>query len=490
MSDSVSTMSTTVVDPPSAELRGGAESAARHTLWGLEPSQLHARFWAARGIQVVRQGQRSEVVPHAELYLLADPRTMCLFRIGDVIEQLAWLDCEVMFVRISEARDHGYREMVVTNDDGQFVKFRRDYGGGDKRLARVAFTTEVDVARLWQGCGDVREAWRMLRRRIPQRERWTTSVKGTVYDRKEPAEVARFMRDLVGTWREPSATIAGIREVADGVWAPDGTRLGSDAAYHGSLWIGAGRELPKGSAPVGPAVLWDAPEARPVPADIQWLELEPTQMPVFHRPEPKAELSLLAKRGFDIVFSGLVLLVTVPLYPLIMLAIYMNDPGPIFFSHTRQGKGGKEFPCHKFRSMRTDADEIKKKIMAMNKADGPQFFIENDPRVTSVGRILRKTQLDEFPQFWNVLKGDMSIVGPRPSPHSENQYCPPWREARLSVKPGVTGLWQVKRTRATGADFQEWIKYDIEYVERQSFWLDLWIIWRTIVLTIKGVMKS
>lgn len=483
-------MSTTLADPPSTELRTGSDANQRHTLWGLEPAQLHARFWAARGIQVVRQGQRSEVVPHAELYLLADPRTMCLFRISDVIEQLAWLDCEVMFVRINESRDHGYREMVVTDHQGKFVKFRRDYGGGDKRLARVAFTTEIDVARLWQSCTDAREGWKMLRRRIPQRERWTMSVKGSVYDRKNSAELAKFVRDLVQTWREPSATIAGISEIADGVWGPAGATLPPGERYHGRLWIGAGRELPQGVAPVGPGVLWDSPEARPVPADIQWLELQPTEMPVFHRPAPKAELSLLAKRAFDIVFSLIALACTLPLYPFIMAAIYLNNPGPIFFSHTRQGKGGKEFPCHKFRSMRTDAEEIKKKIMAMNKADGPQFFIEKDPRVTSVGRILRKTQLDEIPQFWNVLKGQMSIVGPRPSPHSENQYCPPWREARLSVKPGVTGLWQVKRTRATGSDFQEWIKYDIEYVERQSFMLDMWIIWRTIVLTIKGVMKS
>jgi lipopolysaccharide/colanic/teichoic acid biosynthesis glycosyltransferase len=97
-----------------------------------------------------------------------------------------------------------------------------------------------------------------------------------------------------------------------------------------------------------------------------------------------------------------------------------------------------------------------------------------------VGRFLRKYNLDELPQFWNVLWGDMSVVGPRPSPHAENQYCPAWRETRLSVRPGITGLWQVKRTRKAGTDFQEWIKYDIEYVERRTFWLDLLIIWKTV----------
>jgi lipopolysaccharide/colanic/teichoic acid biosynthesis glycosyltransferase len=101
--------------------------------------------------------------------------------------------------------------------------------------------------------------------------------------------------------------------------------------------------------------------------------------------------------------------------------------------------------------------------------------------------VLRDLQLDEIPQFINVLVGDMSVVGPRPSPFKENQYCPPWREARLSVRPGVTGLWQISRTRAAGSDFQEWIKYDIEYVERQSFRLDLWIIYKTVLLVLRKV---
>ena len=105
--------------------------------------------------------------------------------------------------------------------------------------------------------------------------------------------------------------------------------------------------------------------------------------------------------------------------------------------------------------------------------------IRDDPRVTRVGRVLRQFQIDEFPQFWNVLLGQMSIVGPRPSPDDENQYCPAWREQRLSVRPGITGLWQTMRTRAEGEDFQEWIKYDIEYVRRAGFWLDLRICLKT-----------
>jgi lipopolysaccharide/colanic/teichoic acid biosynthesis glycosyltransferase len=125
-----------------------------------------------------------------------------------------------------------------------------------------------------------------------------------------------------------------------------------------------------------------------------------------------------------------------------------------------------------------DAERIARQL-DQNVCDGPQVYIQNDPRVTKAGRILRSTNLDELPQFWNVLMGQMSLVGPRPSPDDENQYCPAWRDLRLSVRPGITGLWQLERTREPGEDFQEWIKYDIQYVQRASFKLDMIILLRT-----------
>jgi lipopolysaccharide/colanic/teichoic acid biosynthesis glycosyltransferase len=184
------------------------------------------------------------------------------------------------------------------------------------------------------------------------------------------------------------------------------------------------------------------------------------------------------------------LLVTLPLYPFIALAIMIEDGWPIFFGHKRETLGGREFRCWKFRSMRRDADEIKARLQQVNQADGPQFFMDDDPRLTRVGKLLRKTNLDEFPQFINVLLGDMSVIGPRPSPRSENQYCPPWREARLSVRPGITGLWQIKRTRRRGLDFQEWIKFDIQYVENQSWWMDMYILWQTFIVLLRGVTRQ
>ena len=172
--------------------------------------------------------------------------------------------------------------------------------------------------------------------------------------------------------------------------------------------------------------------------------------------------------------------------PIICLVILLEDGWPPFFGHKRQTLRGREFSCWKFRTMCKNAEALKAQLAAQNRCDGPQFFIENDPRLLKVGKFLRRYQLDELPQFWNVLMGHMSVVGPRPSPDKENQFCPAWREGRLSVRPGVTGLWQVRRTRAPQADFQEWIRYDLEYVQHESWRLDVWIIWTTVKRILTG----
>jgi lipopolysaccharide/colanic/teichoic acid biosynthesis glycosyltransferase len=236
---------------------------------------------------------------------------------------------------------------------------------------------------------------------------------------------------------------------------------------------------------IGPAVVWDDPAQRPRSEAIQWLAIEPTAPPEDPTPREMAPLDRAFKRLFDVVASIIGICGSLPLYPFIMAAIWFEDGRPFFFGHTRETIGGREFKCWKFRSMRKDAEKIKDQLKKLNQADGPQFYIENDPRLTRVGRFLRKYNLDELPQFFNVLAGHMAIVGPRPSPYRENQFCPGWREARLSVRPGITGLWQVRRTRRAGSDFQEWIKYDIEYVETRSWWLDMKIIWKTVMTMVR-----
>jgi lipopolysaccharide/colanic/teichoic acid biosynthesis glycosyltransferase len=283
--------------------------------------------------------------------------------------------------------------------------------------------------------------------------------------------------------------VDGINRSGDDVWTAGDARDDVPDTVRGPLWVGAGRALPAHAAAVGPAVLFDLPERRPAPQPLEWQEIEPVAASLAAVKAPVIARRPF-KRPFDILFSLLVLAFTLPLYPFIALAVLIEDGFPIFFVHRRETVGGRSFGCIKFRSMRRDADAVKAKLAGANRADGPQFFIPDDPRLTRVGRILRDFQLDELPQFINVFLGDMSVVGPRPSPFKENQYCPAWREARLSVRPGVTGLWQIRRTRAEGTDFQEWIKYDIEYVERESFLLDFWIIWQTVLLVIRKVNKS
>ena len=188
----------------------------------------------------------------------------------------------------------------------------------------------------------------------------------------------------------------------------------------------------------------------------------------------------LLKRFADIVTAVIVLVLFAPLIPFIALAIKVTSPGSVFYPDKRQGLHGKEFNCFKFRTMVTGADQIQEKLRFVSQVDGPQFKMVDDPRISVIGRFLRETYIDEIPQFLNVLLGQMSVVGPRPSPESENVSCPLWREARLSVRPGITGLWQISRTRQPMKDFQEWIRYDTEYVRNMSLKSDIWICWQTV----------
>ncbi|MGD2095518.1 MAG: sugar transferase [Phycisphaerales bacterium] len=185
------------------------------------------------------------------------------------------------------------------------------------------------------------------------------------------------------------------------------------------------------------------------------------------------------KRIVDCFAAIIVLILFAPIMPFIALSVKLTSPGPVFFKDKRQGLYGKTFNCLKFRTMRFGADSIQDKLRSVSQVDGPQFKIADDPRISAVGRFLRDTYLDEIPQFINVLLGQMSVIGPRPSPESENTMCPFWRDARLSVRPGVTGLWQICRTRQPMKDFQEWIHYDVEYVRKLSLGMDLWICWQT-----------
>ncbi len=194
----------------------------------------------------------------------------------------------------------------------------------------------------------------------------------------------------------------------------------------------------------------------------------------------------LAKRLLDITVSVLSLILTLPLMTLAAIAIRIESRGPIFFVQERSGLRGRVFRMFKFRSMVSNADMLRSELVAFNEMDGPVFKIGKDPRITRVGAFLRRTSIDEFPQFWNVLKGEMSLVGPRPLPvYETHQISKLHHRRRLSVKPGLACLWQVSGRNRIHS-FDEWARLDLEYVDNWSFWLDLKILMKTIPVVLTG----
>ncbi|MGZ4438873.1 MAG: sugar transferase [Gaiellaceae bacterium] len=218
----------------------------------------------------------------------------------------------------------------------------------------------------------------------------------------------------------------------------------------------------------------------------QRAEFVPGQgIPLFElRPPAFIGLDWFVKRGFDLVVSGLVLLVGLPLWLAIAAAVKLTSRGPVFYRDTRVGLGEREFGMLKFRTMQADAAGRQAELEASNEADGPLFKIREDPRVTVVGAILRRFSLDEFPQLWNVLRGEMSLVGPRPLPLRDYEQLEAWHRKRYLVLPGVTGLWQVSGRSSLG--FDNLVRLDFYYLENWSIWLDISILAKTIPAVLRG----
>jgi exopolysaccharide biosynthesis polyprenyl glycosylphosphotransferase len=199
----------------------------------------------------------------------------------------------------------------------------------------------------------------------------------------------------------------------------------------------------------------------------------------------KHDMYRIAKRITDVVLSSIGIIALVPFMMFIAVMIKAGSRGPVFYIQKRCGIRGKLFGMFKFRTMIADAEKMQKELFSQNVTDGPMFKIFNDPRITKVGKFLRKTSLDELPQLFNVFKGEMSLVGPRPLIMDEMKFSTSWRDIRLSVKPGITGLWQVQGRGE--APFHDWIRYDVYYVKNQSLWLDLMILLKTIKVVLKKV---
>ena len=209
--------------------------------------------------------------------------------------------------------------------------------------------------------------------------------------------------------------------------------------------------------------------------EVKKVELDPSKVNgrlVYHT----------VKRGFDILASGVALVLLSPLFGILTVKIKKEDGGPAFYSQTRIGKNGKPFKMWKFRSMIVNADKMVKQLEEQNEIDGAMFKIKDDPRVTKIGHVIRKYSLDELPQLWNVLKGDMSLVGPRPSLPMEVADYTDYDKLRLTVTPGCTGLWQV--TKRNDADFDEMVELDLEYINKSSLWFDFKILLKTVGVVI------
>ncbi len=207
---------------------------------------------------------------------------------------------------------------------------------------------------------------------------------------------------------------------------------------------------------------------------------------LYVEPAPRHGWRATAKRAFDLLVAIGLLIVTLPATIISAIAVKATSDGPLFFAQTRVGKGGEKFPVYKFRTMVVNAEELQAELTAKNEADGPLFKMTNDPRITKVGAILRKFSIDELPQLWNVLKGDMSIVGPRPALPAEMAEWEPEYHERLAVRPGITGMWQVSGRSDTS--FEDYIRLDLYYVHNWSLVTDMSIMVKTVpaVLLARG----
>ena len=201
----------------------------------------------------------------------------------------------------------------------------------------------------------------------------------------------------------------------------------------------------------------------------EYKTIEPKEGPVY----------MFCKRAMDIIGSLAGIILLSPLLLIIAIAIKIEDPkGSIFFAQQRCGKDNKLFPMYKFRSMVSNAEELLEELMEHNEMDGPVFKIKDDPRITKVGKFIRKTSVDELPQLFNILRGDMSIVGPRPAiPHEVAEYND-YQRQRLLVKPGLTCIWQVSGRNSIG--FDEWVDMDLEYIATRNLWMDIKLIFKTV----------
>lgn len=426
-----------------------------------------------------------------------------------------------------------YRERIRLTEDGELVGYRRLYRDGAEPTPmpidwphHLFLRSERAEAILREG---LPQAFGEMIERCRSHGLRTEAVllAGSVADLTTAQGLLTFCEAVLEQWPPAGAVLdssLGAQVYVQGA----NRRISPEARLVGPVLIGSGVCVEDGAVIVGPSILCDdctvrraamvdssivgpravveseglcrhavtvGPDGGPsdrcgLATDGPWRRSARQQNESVFRTWPWFSYAGGFKRIADVVVASIVLILFAPVVPLIALAIKINSPGPVFFKDKRQGLHGRLFHCVKFRTMRVGAAEIQDKLRFVSEVDGPQFKMADDPRISTVGHFLRETYLDEIPQFFNVLCGQMSIVGPRPSPETENTLCPSWRDARLSVRPGITGLWQVYRTREPFRDFQEWIYYDTKYVQELSPRMDLWVCWCTFRKMVENFVRQ
>ena len=452
-------------------------------MWGLTAEQLHDAYWRSRGIQCVRRAMPFVKQSGTEMFMLMDVDQFVCFDLNPIADSIVWNRAPISRVRV-KTPSADYVEKVVSNN-GELVRISRDYTSKYMGSHGVKLTRRPSIAEAWSRNENRYQALRELRRYVDWAKTDAYEVEGHVDFTGQSTELDELLVNrLVSVWKNPGESISGIKQLKPGVWGVDELQVEStEITTVPPVWIGATKSVSSANLLVGPQAIPDESDCF-IDFEVRICEIDEIRTPrtTLSQEAVDTEVSgyMVVKRMIDVTVSLMILILLLPLIVPVSLAVIMTSGFPVFFGHERQSRGGRNFKCWKFRTMMKNAESMVVDLQSDNLADGPQVFIKDDPRITRVGGFLRKFHIDELPQFWNVLVGDMSLVGPRPSPENENQFCPAWRDARLSIRPGITGLWQVERTRQPGLDFQEWIKYDIEYVNRANVFLDFKIILKTL----------
>lgn len=409
----------------------------------------------------------------------------------------------------------GTREYLQLDPDGGVRKIQRYYDGVTRLRTLGVLCATMPVAAARPAAGEAFASLAALREIMASRRTLLQDVPidGPMIDLTQEEGILSLNEQFLvrGVRVDPSLSLS---QTAPGILVGEGVRVDPGARLVGPLVLHTGSRVERGGMLIGPMVVGPDSRIGEHAALAQCLVLPATTVrpgAVYRREVlgPQAALAPTArtrvpgryrvgggsspnrasgarsiypavKRCIDATVALLALLMLAPLLAVLAVLVKLTSRGPVFFADEREGREGRVFRCFKFRTMRHNAHLMQRKLYAQNDVDGPQFKMKHDPRITPLGRFLRKSNLDELPQLWNVLVGDMSLIGPRPSPFRENQICVAWRNARLSVRPGITGLWQVCRHDRENGDFHQWIHFDTLYVRRLSFALDARIFLATL----------